>query len=278
MKPASVYLIAGFGIAARRPHYILIDMIGKGVWLFGAGVIFWTAGLWFASTVPVSDADVVWFQTGIPVASLIGILRTVVDNWPRLGQSLIGGACACLLLWTLIEAFVRGGLLRLTGNSVFRDAFGHFPRFVLTGLTRRFILMTAGILTGLVSLGPLLTTPMAEWSSVWPDVGSPVIAGSILIASLAFSLTIPDTLVRCDAVELFGRALPEVLVVIGFPAALEMLAWALGVGLLAIAVTTQATPGVLLVLTGLLVIGLSIVHSYLLLARYSAVGIMQDDS
>ena len=278
MKDVSAYLIAGFGIAVQRPHYILIDMIGKGVWLVLSSVIFWAASLWFLSTITISDGEFIWFQNGVSVLSLLRVLQTIVSNSLQLGQSLIVGSVVSLLLWIVIEAFVRSGLLPLTENRLYQDAVDQFPRFVLTGLIRRFILITVGILIGFVSLGPLLTTPRGEWSSVWLAVQWPVLAGVILFAVLAFFLTILDTLIRCDALELCGRSLPEVICVTVFPVVLEIFVWVIGSGFLIIATRTNPSPGALLVLTGCLMIGLSIVHSYLLLARYSAIGIMQLDS
>ena len=278
MPSASDALIAGFGLATRRPHFILIDMIAKLAWMIGSGLILGGFSLWFLSRIPIDESDLVWFQSGVPGATLLGFLSSIRTNLSPLVWMLVLSSGVSLLWWTALEASVRGGILPLTGNSLIRDATLNFTRFLLTGLIRRSILVTIAILVGLVSFGPLLTTPMTQWPSVWPDVRWAAVAGAVVIALVAFFLTILDTLIRCNALELLGRSLSGVLLVIGVPAVMELGFWAFAASLAFIAVMTPTAPGVVIALTGFLIVALSVVHSYLLLARYSAVGIMRLDS
>jgi hypothetical protein len=278
MRPAPDYLFAGFGTASRRVHYVLLDMITKGVFLVIAFIVMWFSVLWFIARIPLTDSERVALESGIPPLAAIGFVQAVLASLPLLVQSLVVAALIWIVLWTGIEAFVRGGLFPLTNNTLLKDAVLHFPRYLLTGAIRRSTLVVVGILVGLVSLGPLLTMPVAEWSSRWPEVQWSVVAGVVLVALLAFFLTILDTLIRCDALDLLGRSLPAILLVVGFPTLMEVSMWSLAAAVCVMSIAAPMPGGVTLALMAALVVGLSAMHSYLLLARYSAVGIMHRDS
>ena len=278
MKTASDYLAAAFGAAFRRVHLLLLDMVAKGVWIVGSGVVLWASGLWFFWNVRLTDSELAAVESGFPPLVSLALFEAVVDHLPLLGWSIVAGATACLLLWTAIEAFVRGGILPVTGNTLLGDALEHFPLYLATGILRRLILLLTAISIGVIVLGPLLTSPVAEWSSVWPSVQWPVVAGAIPIAFMALFLAILDTLTRCRALQLLGPSLPSVLLIVLFPIVLEASIWSLAIAVFAIAITSTVAPGAVLALAGIFVAGMSVVHSYLLLVRYQAVGLMRRDS
>ncbi len=278
MRTASDCLAAAFGAAFRRVHLVVLDIVAKGVWVVGSGVVLWASGLWFLWNVRLTDSDLAAVESGFPPLVSLALFEAFVDNLPLLGWSIVAGATVCLLLWTAIEAFVRGGILPVTGNTLLGDAVEHFPLYVATGIIRRLILLLAAFSIGVIVLGPLLTSPVAEWSSVWRSVQWPVVAGAIPIVFMALFLAILDTLTRCRALELLGPSLPSILLIVLFPIVLEASIWSLGVAVFAIAITSAAAPGAVLALAGIFVAGMSVVHSYLLLVRYQAVGMMRRDS
>ncbi len=273
MRPATHYLAAGLRSAGRRFHCVLLDMVFKGAFGTIALTVVVLSFLAFLARVPVDEETGAAFAV-LPSLAALAAVPALVENGSLLAQSLIGAALFTMLIWTVTEAFVRGGLLPETGNTPIRAAFAHFPLFLWTGALRRCVLLSAGIVIGLITLGPLLTAPVEEWGSRWPDVRWPVVAGVILLAWLAFFLVMLDTLSRCDALELLGTSLPAVVWIVGFPMLLEVSMWSLaGAATLAAA----RAPVLALGVGGACLVGLSAGHSYLLLARYSAIGIMRRD-
>ncbi len=274
----SGYLAAGFTLASRRLHLVFLDLISKLLWIAVTLGVFWLAGIWFSSRALLSGDDLRAFETGIAPLALAGVVRVVLENAETLGWNLGVAAAASCGWWFVAEAFVRAGMLPLSGNSFYRNALGNFSVCLASGLIRRSIMGSAGLLLGLIIFGPLLTAPLGEWGQALPDIGWPALAGSTLIAVLAFALILLDTLLRNDALEVAGDQLGQVLGVVGtlvlFEASLLASA-ALLVGV-SFGMTGGATgvSGVLL-LALILIAASSAAHSYLLLVRYYSVGIMR---
>src|SRR5438876_655924 len=66
-----------------------------------------------------------------------------------------------------------------------------------------------------IVFGRYLTTPPAEWPGMWPDTRGIAIASLVTLAALTFLLTIVETLLRTDAMDLLGTDLIRVTGVIG---------------------------------------------------------------
>ena len=133
------------------------------------------------------------------------------------------------------------------------------------------------MLAALIALGPLLTMPVAEWAQIWPDVRWAALAGLGILVLLAFGLMTIETLVRSDAIEVLGLDLSRV---VGIVLVLALVEAGVVLGALAasaLIIQWLGSPGGL-VLAGILFAGvLSVSHSYILLVRYSAVGLMRRD-
>ncbi len=274
----SGYLAAGFSLASRRFDLVFLDFISKLLWVAVTLGLFWLAGIWFSSRALLSGADLRAFETGVPPVALAGVVRVVLENAETLGWNLALAAAASCGWWFVAEAFVRAGMLPLSGNSFYRNALGNFAVFLASGLIRRSIMGSAGLLLGLIIFGPLLTSPLGEWGQAFPDIGWPALAGSALIAVLAFALMLLDTLVRNDALEVAGDQLGQVLGVVGTLVLFEASLLASAVVLVGVsfgmASGAAGVSGVFL-LALILVATLSVVDSYLLLVRYYTVGIMR---
>ena len=109
--------------------------------------------------------------------------------------------------------------------------------------------------------------------------GAPILA-LILFLSLAFCLTLLETLIRADAVELLGTDLIRVTALIGILMAFEMMVGASFVVMLTAGFLNVARLGEMLAMLGIagvVVVFLTLLHSYLLLVRFSAVGIMRQN-
>ena len=100
----------------------------------------------------------------------------------------------------------------------------------------------------------------------------------IVFAALAFSLSIVDTLIRSDAVDLLGADLFGVTGMIGTLLLFEAL---IGASLLVVLVAgfrnvANAREALeMLAVTTLVLLIFNFMHSYLLVVRFSAVGIMR---
>jgi hypothetical protein len=107
--------------------------------------------------------------------------------------------------------------------------------------------------------------------------GAPLLA-AIIFLSLAFCLSVIETLIRAGAVELAGTDLIRVTGLLGILMSFELtIAAALGLlltaGFLNVARLMDAL--VMLGVTGLVVVFLTLLHSYLLLVRFSAIAVMR---
>ena len=134
--------------------------------------------------------------------------------------------------------------------------------FIGSNLVRLAILGSAAVLLGV----------MAHGSS---GAG---LAALIVFAALAFSLAIVDTLIRSDAVDLLGADLVGVTGMIGALLLFEALIGTsfvvvLIAGFLNVASAREALE--MLVVTTLVLLIFNFLHSYLLVVRFSAVGIMK---
>ncbi len=268
----------GFVLAMQRPHLVILDMVAKLVWITLTVALFGLAGIWFASKVELTQNDVLALQSDIP--ALVGL--TLVQSVIAQGSSLVAPLAVAAILsiggWVLIEAFVRGGLLPLTDRTFVKDALIHFPRFLWVGLLRRTILGLGVGLVVLIVLGPLLTVPMGEWGRFWPDVQWAALAGLGMLVLLAFGLMTVETLIRSDAVGVLGvdpSGVVGIVFVLALVESAVVLAAAVAATLIIQRVGSLGGPVVVgIFLTGALSAG----HSYLLLVRYSAVGIMRRNS
>ena len=108
--------------------------------------------------------------------------------------------------------------------------------------------------------------------------GDARIAALVVFLALAFFVTIIDTLVRSDSIDLLGIDFLGVTGVIGTLVLFESL---IGASLVIILVTgflnvaNAAEAFVMLAVTTLVLLILNFLHSYLLVVRFSAVGIMR---
>ncbi len=277
MSAPSECLAAGFSVATRRVHLVLLDSAAKLLWLAASAVFLVLAMNWALSRIVVGAEAMAAFESGVPILAFGAMLGLLVAHQSLLVGSLFAALVLSALLWIVMEAFIRAGILPVTGRSFLRDAVTHFPRYLITGAIRRLVLLSASVLVGLVSLGPLLTSPIGQWNQAWPELRLPVLGAGILVL-LAVFLLIIDTIVRSDAWNAVAGDLPKVASVIGALAFFEFALIAAAAIILAVALDVAGPGRPILLGTGITVAGLNVVHSYLLLVRYSAVGIMRHEA
>jgi hypothetical protein len=155
-----------------------------------------------------------------------------------------------------------------------------FHIFLLSAVLKHFFIATALFALAAICFGRYFVTPFSEWPQLWPDTRGAFFITVVTIAALGFFLTILDTLVRNDAIELLGTDLFRVTGLITILLWFETMivtscAMMLGVGLLSVAGLKSAVA--MLVATAAAVGLLNLLHSYLLLVRYLAVGILRQN-
>jgi hypothetical protein len=243
----------GFAGAHRRLGLVFLDVIWKIAW--------------FALTVGGVAIVVYRFVShfefrpiNIQMLDAIRLASSVQQMWSDYAGELFGGLFAVVamsaLIYLLLEAKVRR---RFVGG------FGPRPKFIVllgSNLARLAILGSAAVSLIVMSNGS----------------GDARIAALVAFLALAFFLTILDTLVRSDAIDLLGADFLGVTGLIGTLVLFESLIGAsllvfLIAGFLNVANAAEAL-GMFAVTTLVLLI-FNFLHSYLLVVRFSAVGIMR---
>ncbi len=250
-------LRSSFAVAHRRPGLIVLDIFWKFLWFIFTLVTLLTTALWFTSGL----RGISWENTGSRALNALLAAALLRDFWNanRGEVVLLAGfvLCASVTAWFVLEATFRRWLL----NAGVKPA-ATFHILLLSNIAKALLLAAAS----------LLFIPAA-------------LAGAITIAIVSFLaflffLTLLDTLIRADAVDLLGTDLIRVAGLLGILMFLEgsvtaSFAAILITGFLSVARATDAV----LVLGATVVVGviLNVLHSYLLLVRYSAIAIMREN-
>jgi hypothetical protein len=202
-------------------------------------------GIWFTATIAALTLAATWFGADV---------RT--NGWQDIGIADIGLAAGIAILfsmacWFVLEALFRSKLWLLNRT---------FKVYLLSNLAKCLILAAAGLILTMV------------WRA-----GAPAIAIVILLA-LTFFLTLLDTLIRSDAVELLGTDLIRVTGLIGILVSFETMiggscAVILIAGFLHVARLMDAV--VMLGAAGACIVILNLLHGYLLIVRFTAIDLMR---
>jgi hypothetical protein len=247
----------GFARAHHRLGFVFLDVIWKMVWF----------ALTIAGVVIVVYRFVSHFEfnpINIQALDALRVASSVRQMWNVYGGEFLGGLTAVAgmsaLLYLFLEANVRRKLIAIERGL--KPATTSLFVFIGSNLARLAILGSAAVLLGVVARGSR-------------DAG---FAALIVFAALAFSLSIVDTLIRSDAVDLLGADLFGVTGMIGTLLLFEALIGAsllvvLVAGFLNVANAREALE--MLAVTTLVLLIFNFMHSYLLVVRFSAVGIMR---
>jgi hypothetical protein len=240
-----------FALANQRPGLIFLDILWKAIWLIATIVALILAAAWFGADV----RTIRWQDTGVSTANAWLAATLFREWWTRHRTDIILAAGMAIFFsmtsWFVLEALFRCRLSRLNGT---------FKVYLLSNLAKYLILGASALILAMV------------WRA-----GAPAIAIMILVA-VAFFLTLLDTLIRSDAVELLGTDLIRVTGLIGILVSFETMVGAscaviLIAGFLQVARLMGAI--VMLGAAGGCIVILNLLHGYLLLVRFSAVEIMR---
>jgi hypothetical protein len=261
-------------IALDRAGFVFVDLLWKAMWL--------------AASLGTLAALLVWFQTDLaavrldaPPASLSGPVSAAIlarGLWQRYGAAVLwigsGFLILTFLLWIVMEAYFRAGMLPLSSDGFFSRAAAHFKTFLASSAIKILACGFALIVIGSIVVSRYRMFPTSDWGTVWPETRATVLAGVIVWCIVWGLLSFFETLIRADALQsladhlfLIGKTIAtlvafEVMVIAGV---------ALAFGVLFSFVSGMA--GILLALAacGIGLILLSTLHSFLMLVRFAAV-------
>ncbi len=259
----------GLRLAHRRLGFVFLDLLWKAIWfgLTAAGLIL--LAVWFGSR----TQSVAWPDTGnrsVNTAVAVALLR---QFWSIYLAQFLGAVAtvlfASLIIWFVLEAAFRARLIP-----------GRFSIFLISNFLKCLCLMSAALAFLAVGFGRYLVTPFAEWDQLWPDTPGVAVIFVVTLAALGFLLTIIETVVRGNAVDLLATDLFRVAGLIGilllFEAAVSgSCAVIVGMGFLNISGWRDAL--LMLGTAAAMIVFMTVVHSYLLLVRFSAVDIMRQN-
>ena len=263
----------GFAGAHRRLGLIFLDVIWKLVWfaLTAAGVVMVVYR--FLSHFEFNPIN-------IQALDALRVANSVRQMWNDYGGELLGGLIAVMgmsvLLYLLLEAKIRTRLVSagfIPRSSSNKKSSVELERELKPAPTS-LLLFLGSNLAKLAILGSAAIT-LAVMSNGSRDAR---IAALVAFIALAFFVTIIDTLVRSDAIDLLGVDFLGVTGLIGTLVLFEAL---IGASLLVILIAgflNVANPGEALemfAVTTLVLLIFNFLHSYLLVVRFSAIGIMR---
>jgi len=246
-------ILQGFRNADKHLSEIVKDFLWRGLW--GALEVVQCAAVlfWLRSQIRLAMAE--GPELSFPGVIILGsAVQRILMGY---GPLLIGvmGICGILSigLWCLLEALFKGGETR-------------FWLFLASSVARMTILMCLGMFLTLFA---------------WRDPSSGVL---LLYATTALGLMLltitAETLLRSDAVELWGTSPAEVIIVVGLYFFLELLMFGLFVVLTCqMLLSAREVLGLLAagIVGGVSVILMSAAHSFLVLCRNSTIEIMRHD-
>jgi hypothetical protein len=242
----------GFALAHQRLGFVFIDILWKIVWAVATAAGLLLIAAWFGSDL----RGLAWQDTGASTVNAWIAATILREFWTSNRAEIYGAFSAVLLLsafaWLFLEAYFRSRIVMRPNTKV----------FLASGATKAAVLGMAGII--LISVGMAGATTDAI----------------VMFAALAFFVTVLDTLVRADAVELLGTDLIRVSGLIGILLLFEaMILAAFAVIVIAGFLNVSRLSDAILMLgvTAVSIVVLNVFHSYLLLVRFSAVGIMRHD-
>ena len=269
-------LRGAFRLAHRRLGVVFLDLLWKAIWFALTLAALILVAAWFG----LMSRSIAWLDTGNRSTNIAVAIAVVREFWAA-HRAQVFLAVATVLFVSLVIWFVLEAVFRTKIFSTPLPLGGHgFSIFLFSNLLKSIFLTNAVFAFGAICFSRYFVTPFAEWSQMWPDTRGAALIVVLTLAALGFLLTTIETLVRSDAIELLGTDLFRVAGLIGILLLFETMisgscALMVGVGFLSISGWRDA-----LLMLGTAAVGIAfmtVLHSYLLVVRFSAVVIMRQN-
>ena len=271
-------LSAGFSAANRRLAGVFLDLLWKIAWAAATGAALLLVASWFSAQLGSLKLN------GVPLRNPAAVAVLTRELWNRYAATLFWMGILVVALskttWFLLEAYFRAGILSIDG-SFFEKASRHFRLFIASSVMKTVFCAAAGALLLLIVFGRYLSSPVSDWRVMWPETRPPFLVALVIWATIWFAMTLLETLIRSGSLDLLGT---DLFVLVGLLATLVtfegMMAGAVMIGVITVSSIATGPAGVLITLAaaGLGVLGLTILHSYLLLVRFSSVAALESSA
>jgi uncharacterized membrane protein len=262
-------------LAHQRAGLVFIDALWKAGWIILTTLAFLLAAWWTASDILAIN----WEDTRIRALNALIALTLLRDFWNTNRIEIIVTVLTILLFsaagWIFLEAHFRRKIVqdlcqaaghrsvRVQAKSELKraDRFG-LQVFLASGIFKFGFFFMSVFLIALVYMA-----------------GAHVLA-VIFFLGLAFLLTLLDSVIRADAIDLLGTDLFRVAGLLGILMLFELM---IGTSVVILLVTgvfrIERSSDAVVMLGGVLAAGvfLSLLHSYLLLVRFCAIVIMRQN-
>jgi len=258
----SYILRSGFILANQRFRMLAVDILWKFFHFVSMVILISATAVWLIQDI----ANYQWEGPELAPSNPILLAMALADLWTRYSGTLawmaFGIVSSAIGLWIGFEALFRGGVKRFWIYAGTRLAF----------------------LTIMISAIVVLATLTAVEGRIEP--GGTIQAGivsAIILLGLWWMLSVAETLVRRDAMELLATHLTAVSGALGSLLGIQLLfstasAAVIGLSLRLMLLSSSAAP---FLVAGLLTVSAmlfwTIVHSYLVVVRYSAIDIMRNN-
>jgi hypothetical protein len=245
-------LVGGFAAAIQQVRFLFFDLLWKFIWLVVTAIVLLIAGIRvmdIAGAIEWNGPDLGGGNPIILAAAYNELLRAIA---PTVLVTVVGVLVTATVLWLILESLFRGGRKE-------------FWVYLVSGLARVTVLGGMAVLLGAV---------VVQGSG---GGGLGMIA-VVTLAGLWFLVAIAEVVIRRDAVELVARNLIPLAASVGFLLLLEVffavLIW--GGGVTVLLMSSNSSEVLLGIgLLAALAVPWTILHSYLVLVRFSMVDIMR---
>jgi hypothetical protein len=269
-------LAAGLAETHRRLGAVVLDVSWKVLWLVGTGSLLAVLSLWVCrqlATIEVSAPPAAFRN---PLALMILVRQLWQAYAGSVGAMLTALLAASCALWIVLESYFRAGIFAAGPPSFFQRTAKSFRRFLFMSCLKVLVIGNSAMILAIIVFRHYLRTPPADWHLLWIDSRGTFFASLIILVALWLALTMIEVLARRDALDLIG---PHLLVLAGMFTALWLfeliiiLAFVVGCAVLASLLPVSAAP-VFVVACAASVTLLTVVHSYLVTARFAFIDVL----
>jgi len=252
MEVANV-LRSGFLLANQRIRMLLLDLLWKFLHLVSVVVLISAGAVWLIQIL----AQYQWEGPELTPANPILLAMVFAEVWKTYAGTLawtaIGVGAGSIVFWITLESLFRGGLKKFwiyVGTRIVSLAIMISATLVLLGLTA-----SEGLQTGIVA--------------------------ATMLAGIWWITSVAETLVRRDATELLATHLTAVAGALGSLLGIQLLLSAAAMATLALSMRlmlNSSSPAPFIAAAFLMLAAAlfwTIVHSYLVVVRYSTIDIMR---
>jgi len=254
------FLQSGFNLANHRLRMLLVDILWKIFHLVATVVLIFATAVWLIQDL----ANYQWQGPELAPSNPIVLAMALADLWTKYSGTLawaaLGAVVGAVALWIVFEAFFRGGI----------------ANFWIYAGTRIAFLSIIG--SSLVVLLALTTHEDRAVSGGWLQAG---IVSAVILLGIWWILNVAETLIRRDAVDLLATHLEAVSGALGSLLGLQLLLAMAAVTTLGLSIRVMlhsSSPAPFLAAAFLMIASLliwTVVHSYLVVVRYSTIDIMR---